>query len=68
MYSILIRDSSNATMYSFYVEDEVVFKGTKTEVEAKVKSLLNTITLGRIKVVHNTTLEGTFTVTDVTEA
>lgn len=67
MYSILIRDSSNATLWSYYVEDEQVVTGTKTEIEDKVKSLLTTITLNRIKVVHNTTLAGTFTITDVTE-
>lgn len=56
MYSILIRDLTNASVWTYYSENEVRFTGTKEEAEAKVKTLLNTVTLNRIKVVHNTTL------------
>lgn len=65
MYSILIRNETDATKWSYLLEDEQVWTGTKEEVQTKVQGLLSTILLSRIKVVHNTTLVAGFTVTDV---
>lgn len=67
MYSILIRDEKDATKWSYLLEDEQVWTGTKEEAQTKVQSLLTTTLLSRIKVVHNTTLVAGFTVTDVGE-
>lgn len=65
MYSILIRDEKDATKWSYLLEDEQVWTGTKEEAQTKVQGLLATTLLSRIKVVHNTTLVAGFTVTDV---
>lgn len=66
MYSILIRDEKDATKWSYALdENEAVWEGTKEEAQAKVQTLLVTITLNRIKVVHNTTLTAAFTIDDV---
>ena len=66
MYSILIRDAKDASKWSFYLdENEAVWEGSKEDAQAEITKILATITLGRIKVVHNTTLSGSFTVADV---
>lgn len=66
MYSILIRDAKDASKWSFYLdENEAVWEGSKADAQAEITKILATITLGRIKVVHNTTLSGSFTVADV---
>lgn len=66
MYSILIRDAKDASKWSFYLdENEAVWEGSKEDAQAEITKMLATITLGRIKVVHNTTLSGSFTVADV---
>ena len=66
MYSILIRDEKDPSKFSYYLdENEAVWEGSKEDAQAEVTKILATITLSRIKVVHNTTLTGSFTVTDV---
>ena len=66
MYSILIRDAKDASKWSYYLdENEAVWEGSKEDAQAEITKILATITLGRIKVVHNTTLSGSFTVADV---
>lgn len=66
MYSILIRDETDATKWSYALDDnEAVWEGTKEEAQAKVQSLLATVVLTRIKVVHNTTLTAAFVIDDV---
>lgn len=66
MYSILIRDERDASKWSYALdENEAVWEGTNEEAKSKVQSLLATIVLSRIKVVHNTTLTAAFTITDV---
>lgn len=66
MYSILIRDAKDASKWSFYLDaNEAVWEGSKEDAQAEITKILATITLGRIKVVHNTTLSGSFTVADV---
>jgi hypothetical protein len=66
MYSILIRDEKEPSKWTFYLdENEAVWEGSKADAQAEITKILATVTLGRIKVVHNTTLTGTFTVTDV---
>lgn len=58
MYSILIRDSSNASKWSFHLDDdEAVWEGTLAEAKAEVQKLLATLTTNKIKVVHNTTID-----------
>lgn len=58
MYSIMIRDAKEASKWSFYLdEDEAVWEGSLAEVKAEVTKLLATTTTGRIKVVHNTTID-----------
>lgn len=67
MYSILIYDGTAKT-WSFHKDaDEAVYVGTLAETQDEVKKLLNTVTLNKIKVVHNTTLTANFTIADVTE-
>lgn len=66
MYSILIRDAKDASKWSYYLdENEAVWEGSKADAQTEITKILATITLGRIKVVHNTTLSGSFTVADV---
>lgn len=66
MYSILIRDEKEPSKFSYYLdENEAVWEGSKTDAQTEITKILETVTLGRIKVVHNTTLTGSFTVTDV---
>lgn len=69
MYSILIRDSSNAAKWSFHLdEDEAVWEGSLEEAKAEVTKLLATITTNKIKVVHNTTIDYSgVVIADVTE-
>jgi hypothetical protein len=66
MYSILIRNEADATKWTYMLdENEAVWEGSKADAQAKVQALLATITLNRIKVVHNTTLTAAFTIDDV---
>ena len=66
MYSILIRDDKDPSKFTYYLdENEAVWEGSKEDAQTEVTKILATVTLGRIKVVHNTTLTGSFTVTDV---
>lgn len=66
MYSILIRDEKEPSKWTFYLdENEAVWEGSKADAQTEITKILATVTLGRIKVVHNTTLTGSFTVTDV---
>lgn len=66
MYSILLRDEKDAMKWSYALdENEAVWEGTKAEAQSKVQSLLATVVLSRIKVVHNTTLTAAFTIDDV---
>lgn len=66
MYSILIRDEKDAAKWSYYLDaNEAVWEGSKADAQTEVAKLLATVLIGRIKVVHNTTLTGAFTVTDV---
>lgn len=67
MYSILIRDNADASKWSFHLdEDEAVWTGTQDEAKEEVGKLLATVTIGKIKVVHNTTLTAGITIADVT--
>lgn len=66
MYSILIRDEKDPSKFTYYLdENEAVWEGSKEDAQTEVTKILATVTLGRIKVVHNTTLNGSFTVVDV---
>lgn len=66
MYSILIRDATDATKWSYALdENEAVWEGDTEAAKAKVQSLLATVVLSRIKVVHNTTLTAAFAIIDV---
>lgn len=69
MYSILIRDASNASKWSFHLDDdEAVWEGTLAEAKSEVQKLLATVTTNKIKVVHNTTIDYSgVTITDVAE-
>ena len=60
MYSILIRDASNASKWSFHLDDdEAVWEGSLAEAQEEVTKLLATTTTNKIKVVHNTTIDYT---------
>lgn len=66
MYSILIRDEKEPSKWTYYLdENEAVWEGSKADAQTEITKILATVTLGRLKVVHNTTLTGSFTVTDV---
>lgn len=68
MYSILIRDNTDATKWTYHLDsDEAIWNGSKTEAQVEVQKLLLTVTLNRIKVVHNTALTAAFTIDDVSE-
>ena len=66
MYSILILNSSGS--YDYVLDDDsAVWTGTLAEAKTKVGKLLNTTTINKIKVVHNTTLTADIGIVDVTE-
>jgi len=68
MYSIILRDATDATKWSYHVDDNAaIWTGSKAEAQAEVQKLLLTTTLNRIKVVHNATLTAAFTIDDVSE-
>lgn len=67
MYSILIFDPDTKT-YSYHkAEDDSIFVGTVTETQDELKKLLTTVTLNKLRVVHNTEVTASFTIKDVAE-
>lgn len=69
MYSILIRDASDASKWSYHLDDDnAVWEGSLDETKAEVTKLLATTTTNKIKVVHNTTIDYSgVVIADVTE-
>lgn len=69
MYSILIRDASDASKWSYHLDDDnAVWEGSLDEAKAEVTKLLATTTTNKIKVVHNTTIDYSgVVIADVTE-
>ncbi len=64
MYSILIKQSEKN--YTFLCNDDgSVFQGTMEATKEKVVELLDKYPLGKLTVVHNTTITTDFTIQDV---
>lgn len=64
MYSILIKKDNKNYQYALDSEGEV-FSGTLEEAQAKLTELMQDYPIGKLRVVHNTTVDVNMLIQDV---